>query len=476
MTSILEPMGTEIKTIKEVLIADLSQPLNRMTEEQFDGQLLPLATQFLAQGLHVIYMVLLHPSLDRDRHQELIDHWNSPESNVPHGVTILSLDRAFIRSGFGRSGVDRRANQDWARDICVATETQQGNPTCLIFPYRDDFLGLDRIPATRIAPFVFPTIMDGKQNPAYKLLPSNLRFSGGNVLQAGDHVLIGQDAIVRNLSSYELFHKGGPRKEIEVVQERFRRAFPKKKVSFVGGYADLSGGPRVKNSWIKGRVLNTPFGQNSSPFGIFQPTFHLDLSISIGGPDRDAQNYLIFVGDLVILNPKEFSNGEPNLIKKARECLDGIAQKLSTLTINCLPVKVVRIPLVLHYNRLIENIAMISFNSVLIEQGEDQKRVFFPVDCHERTQLANWTPLSDTEWRRLGGYMNEAQATYRKHGFTIVPIRFNWVARAFRSRSALHCYVNVLQRGEPGSDVKCGCETMTAHADMPATADQNPNP
>lgn len=475
MTNSIPPLlEEELGKIQSLFIVDfVNRPhdeLNRKLEEDFYA----LGIQFTQEEIEVIFIIdFSKKRFSREQERSLLKKLRAlPEEKLL--VQWMSLNQIFQSRGLSMTQQNIRANQFWSKDICIPIRVLAGNgqagygidrseEICLVFPNREDFWGLDRIPEARLAPFIFSPMpqnvdvltqnMKQPTQAPYTLLPINLRFSGGNMLVAGDNLLVGHDAILRNLSGHNLGPEGGLMNEIRVVRKRFEYAFPSKNVVFLGVCPSMKKDEGKDEEWEWEKVLNMPVVQNSSPFGILQPTFHLDLCLTPAGPDQDHKHWLIFLGELTVINPPGLpENGEwPELLQRTRDALEDLKRQLEGMKVGNLPVKVVRVPLPIYYHRLIEKIAMISFNGVLVEnystkENSNMRRIFFPVDEGDRNAIPNWTPLNAQDWERLGIQEKKARKTYEAHGFEIVPIRSNWVAKAFRTRSYLGCYVNVLRR------------------------------
>ena len=438
---------------------------------KMENYLAGLATQFTREGIEVIYLISFsNKKYSVARKQELLQGLRAMPGEELN-ITWIGLEEVFESRGLSMTQQNIRANQFWSKDICVAIRvlsqnTQAGNDggaslrekICLVFPNREDFWGLDRIPKARLAPFIFPALSPKPPIP-YTLLPINLRFSGGNILVAGDNVLVGQDAILRNLSSQNLGHSAGQINEIQVVKKRFEYAFPSKNVVFLGVCPLMSKDELDGQAKKPEKVLNIPIVPNSSPFGILQPTFHLALCLTPAGPDKDHKHWLIFLGERRVINPDEHVRDEKgaDFLRRVRKALEKLKRQLEGMKIGNLPVRIIRVPLPIYYHRLIKNMAIISFNGVLVENyrvrgDQNKRRIFFPVNQNESLPADYWTPLKERDWERLERLEEKAQHIYKTHGFEIVPIRSNWVVKAFRTRSYLGCYVNVVQR-EGGSEV-----------------------
>jgi hypothetical protein len=127
-----------------------------------------------------------------------------------------------------------------------------------------------------------------------------LVFQGGNILIGDDFILIGRDYLDDSVRSAQrqgaladFPYDGDAEQQERFVADLFRRLFdPDREVHFL----DSNPGPRQGNRLFD-REGGTWFEDIERGSGQRQPIFHIDMFVSLAGPEADGGPYRVLVGD-----------------------------------------------------------------------------------------------------------------------------------------------------------------------------------
>jgi hypothetical protein len=209
----------------------------------------------------------------------------------------------------------------WAEDACVVVEDVAAEPPVTYFAEPFEFLRAgDQIVSDLVAQ---ATTLQSTQLP--------LMFQGGNILIGDDFVFVGRDYLDESVDkAVEIGHiEGFPERGSRAAQESFirdlfRRTFdPDRDVHFLE--SDPRG--RVGNSVVEedGRVF---FDEVETGRGPRQPIFHIDMFVSLAGPDPDSGRYRVLVGSPALAD--ELMGWEP-VEHELQEEYDAVARQLEGL-------------------------------------------------------------------------------------------------------------------------------------------------
>ena len=258
------------------------------------------------------------------------------------------------------------------------------------------------------------------------VLPTPLHLEGGNVLAGPDFALIGKDTLVQNvLHAQARNHKGASLNDLRrSIVESFRTTLGIQNLIWVGF-------DNFQMSWRKiGR-------------GTFQPLFHLDLFLTLGGQGLDGRQVL-FMGDpsytCDLLAGKPYGQQhQPH--KKVMQQLEAIRKMIQDLPPtqlpNGLPFKIVPIPMAIFKD------TVYSYNNGLVESF-DQERIAYLPDYVTQDQWDRYEQLNPL-FRHL---QSQTEECLLENGFTQVV----WIGpgRFYRKlaslRGSLHCITKVLRR------------------------------
>ncbi|MEM7037935.1 MAG: hypothetical protein AAF570_13210 [Bacteroidota bacterium] len=263
--------------------------------------------------------------------------------------------------------------------------------------------------------YVGPALIDQAFAFDYGIRPCALTFNGGNVLAGEDFLLIGRDTITSNADTLGL-------ESVEVL-ERFRQYYG---VAYIHEIGSPTPYPTEPN-----------FSQ-----GRWQPVFHLDMYLTLGGPINKAgadREEVVFVGKLQILPAENEAKSEEEgeeilqMVRKVAKNLDRTALGFPKQLSAEIGITVLRFPLLLD----LETGYYISWNNCLVENmGPGHKRtVYLPDYCTE--------PDS-----RYEPYQQQVIDVLEKAGFDYVLVNNDFLKYSLQYRGSLHCMVKVLRRGK----------------------------
>ena len=269
----------------------------------------------------------------------------------------------------------------WAQDAYVALKDDAGKPILcegVHFPRYDD-----------------PTLADDISAQTDKsALQSYLYFQGGNVLEAGDYILIGKDYIEENFGRAHL-------ETGEKILAAFEALLGKPVISV--GRAEII--PEEHREYLGG--------------GYFQPIFHIDMYITPTGKKNGAGRDIVAVG-----SPRlgRAAVGEASKPTDHDIYFDEAADQLAAV------FDVVRIPLLPARIRMLresgeENIRYyyLSFNNSIVENYGGRSNVFLPTFSDEVDYYSTRDWVLDYEGtpEKRQALDQAAKAAWETLGFTV---------------------------------------------------------
>lgn len=303
-------------------------------------------------------------------------------------------------------------NTDWIQDAFMVLNSAEGMVVLIQSIYHP-----------RIADGFMAFELAESEEFNYFLKPTFWLLEGGNILVERDFALVGMDMISENI--LELYQREGG--ESPPQKERVIKAWEKllgvKKIIPIGD-------TRFRN--------RKPFG------GYFQPLYHLDLFLTLGGKDDSGQQ-IVFLGSPRLA--REIIHQEMNIslpehdeeLEIDLENLGKDLQNQATYRDAFSPkFKVVEIPL-LFYGGF-----YYSFNNVLVEVvAGGRKRIFAP---EFQTKFGNNHP----ELNEIIGHLKShcEQKWHNQYGFEVI-----WTGDGQYNRmwaeywGSLRCVTKVLRRG-----------------------------
>lgn len=265
---------------------------------------------------------------------------------------------------------------------------------------------------------------DGEMD--YLIKPTKLLLEGGNILANDSFILAGKDLLAQNILQ-ALGKDGRPESSRELLEQmdtQFRTEFSVDHVIWVGT-------DRAREDWSRPGHLT------------YQPAFHLDLFITLGGKTEDGRQ-IVFVGDPKLTQKvlkaelKDKAPTFPVQIIQHFEVLDEFWLRHEMERGLGMPsFKVVPVPLFIH-SRVIY-----SYNNCLVESYDGETVAYLPeYRVSER----------EDKYERLNPYFKVMASMVEEallgNGFTKV----NWLGpgKFFRKlslmRGSLHCITKVLKR------------------------------
>ncbi len=436
---------TSLSKFKTFLIIDFVGKVDKATFQKRYKPLIDLGDEVRANVMAFIYFSPSIPEEDRSVLLDQIRRYVARDNKSTDTFVVKGLNDYFDIFPDQPDTVGRRFNQDWARDLGVSIDhLNEDGVISFVVPFRQRPPGPGGVPPVSLAPFLFA------QSKERRVRPLDLNFSGGNIICGGGVAFVGQDIIAENIPRLSnQMNRKILQQEIDNIGLTLREGLRVKRIYWIGTLCDLDGKLLEKDSnqfLPSEQIIDRPASHNSTTFGVFQPCFHIDNFITWGGLNDDGQ-WLLFVGQQIMLSGDQ-SLPENQLANNAAKALDNIAMALDGIKVLGKTVKVVRIPLPFHNAFLIQEMTHFSMNSVLVENyldnGIRMRRIVMPL--YSRDFNIPTTLMDDQEWEQLEELQDQAKAIYMAEKFSILPIDFEWVLRAFFSRSALHCYVNVVER------------------------------
>ncbi|MEM0996721.1 MAG: hypothetical protein AAGN35_06570 [Bacteroidota bacterium] len=306
-------------------------------------------------------------------------------------------------------------HSEWAQDpFCVLA--RENCDSVFLQPlfsrrYMDKFISLDLASRRELSMLVRPT---------------DLLLEGGNMLAGDGYMLIGKDTLAQNV----LRHLERNRIEradqdlVAAIEARFREALG------------------VETIWV-GFDRAHPNWQRETD-QTFQPAFHLDLFLTLGGKDSDGRR-IILVGDPTLAeNMLREAGIRPERIRISRAAKDQFARLdefweryTGQRPAHWPEFKIVKVPLYID-----RNIPM-PFNNGIVETWKGERIAYLPE--YEVTAEAD-------RYERLNPIFSvlkpPVEALLLAHGFD----RIRWVGPGnhFRNlalmRGSLHCITKVLKR------------------------------
>lgn len=303
----------------------------------------------------------------------------------------------------------------WVSDIGLAAQHAHSQPPVLLTP-----IDLVRGHDSALAP-----LMSSQTTTAVQRTP--LYFEGGNALIGDDYWLLGADSLYESMRLNPDFATGQPtalewflslcREHLDATRRLELIRVP----GVVPAQCELPM-PQAIAGWRQ-------LVYRGNRDGTVQPTYHLDLFITLAGRDA-AGRPLIFVGDPALAwQTLNWPTSEHALA-------DGFDEIAAVLTRS--GVNVVRIPMPLVYDddrrARLRRWYFASYNNAIVEIDHDFKRVWLPTFGHGI-------------WRRLHATDEVAAALWRTHGFEVVMMPD--MHTPARDLGGLRCLAMPLSRREP---------------------------
>lgn len=257
--------------------------------------------------------------------------------------------------------------------------------------------------------------------------PTELIIEGGNVLAGEGFVLVGKDTLAQNV-----LHR---------LKQGKRNVADQNLVDEVTKDFELAFGERVM--WVG--FDNAQWDWKNPAVQTYQPAFHLDLFVTLGGRNWEGQN-LVFVGDPglgIELLRKTIPRERLSIHKRAVANFKrqwGYWEKLRRFEdVLGTRFKVVPIPLYIHQDY------PMTFSNGLIETTDGMKVAYLP--DYEVTEKEDSYEQLNPIFRIL---KSETESIFIENGFNKV----NWIGpgKFFRRlslmRGSLHCITKVLKRSQ----------------------------
>jgi hypothetical protein len=316
-------------------------------------------------------------------------------------------------------------NSEWAQDPFSVLHDGNGNHVFLqpmysrkYSDYSDKFISLQ-------------LAMDENLDLQMLIRPTDVLLEGGNVLAGSNFIIAGKDMLAYNCLQAINFKKGNTLTP-ELVQQteaKIKRAYGVEHIVWIGF-------EKYRSDWVN--------WVNDKSFS-FQPAFHIDLFLTMGGRDADG-NHILILGDpqMAVEMAKSVMNPEdlgiyPYALERFAQ-LDQCFEQYETRRPSGAPsFRIVRIPLLIHHN------VIFSFNNGLTEQWGDHKQIFLPDyeiggagEDHE--QLDPVLRLLKEESRRI---LSSAPCNFTRIEWVGPGVYFRRLAQ---KRGALNCITKVLKR------------------------------
>ncbi|MCE3259882.1 MAG: pPPM1a, partial [Bacteroidetes bacterium] len=293
----------------------------------------------------------------------------------------------------------------WAQDAYVALNDQKGNPVLcegVHFPRVDD-----------------PTVADDIAAQTDKSsLQSYLYFQGGNIIDAGDYVLVGKDYIIDNLGRAYLETE-------EKIIKSFEALFGKSVISL------------GREEFIDEEHRKHLGG------GIFQPIFHIDMYVTPTGKRSDSGKPIIFVASPRLA--RQILEEEPGL-NDFDEYFDETAQQLSAYyEVKRLPI----LPTFYCYNKggdAVPNNYYLSYNNAIIENYGTTSNVYLPTysqDVDEYTKDTDTLKYDGTTEKRQK-LDDAAKEIWENLGYTVY--QMDGLEDLALGWGSVHCITKTLVR------------------------------
>ena len=353
--------------------------------------------------------------IEERHHQTLIELLHKADERRSYTILCKPKDRNRIRGWFEVLGIAEEQYSInislfnftiWAQDAYVALKDQYNNPILcesVLFDRREDATIADDIAA--------------QTNKS--CLQSYLYFQGGNILEAGDYVMIGADYITDNRGRAFLDTD-------DKITHAFEAIFGKKVL--IVGRDELI--PEEHRQYLGG--------------GYQQPIFHIDMYITPTGKTSADGKEIVFVASPRL--GREAVNEAP-LDTDYDEYFDEAADQLSQY------FTVKRMPILSCFTRFInsndqedEFYYYLTYNNVLIENYEQRSNVYLPSYSQDVPYFLNdpnrlvYEGTSE-KWQALD---DKAQAIWYDEGFDthvmdgLEDLTMGW--------GALHCITKTLVR------------------------------
>lgn len=167
----------------------------------------------------------------------------------------------------------------------------------------------------------------------------------------------------------------------------------------------------------------------------FQPFFHIDLYITLGGKTTNGED-LVFIADLKDENIVGYSSSIEPYIENIRK---GLSETKARFISDGFVVA--NLPIVLHFksNTVYD---IYSYNNLLVEIWEDHKIAYQPNYQGEIKNLNDPGNLKETFARTNG----DTSRVFASLGFKVKPVKGNKVDQAARSSGGIKCMTRVLER------------------------------
>lgn len=275
---------------------------------------------------------------------------------------------------------------------------------------------LDSLHNRRLCDFFLPLEIAQQAGPEFLVRPTRLYLEGGNVLRGRRAAFIGQDLVQQNMS--RLGHS-----EAEVLQE-FQETLGVEAVLPVGL------GHSVPRLQVEG-------GEPGEGGQTWQPLFHIDIFLSLGGMDAERGEEIVFLARPRLCAALLQAAGRPKVLaSEAEPHADGLFEAVGQ-QLSAAGFRVIDLP-IFFYDR-----ATFSWNNGLVEVYGDHKRVYLPsYRCdHDPEQLNPSFEILEAQ----------VEAIYAGQGFTVTWFRNGRFWRTLaRHGGSLHCAVKVMaRRGGP---------------------------
>jgi hypothetical protein len=279
----------------------------------------------------------------------------------------------------------------------------------LVLKTADWTILLDSLHNRRLCDFFLPLEVAQQAGPDFLVRPTRLYLEGGNVLRGNRCVFIGQDLIQDNMNRLE-------HTEAEVLDE-FRQVLGVDEILQVGWGREVT-------------RLNVDGGEGAETW---QPLFHIDMFMSLGGMDAGRGQEVIFLGSpSLAVELLKTANNPKVLASEVEARADGLFQEIG-LKLRNAGFRVISLPIFFYDN------ATFSWNNCLVEVYAGQKRVYLPsYQCaHDPEKLNPSFACLEAEVARI----------YASQGFEVT-----WFpnGRFFRTLArhggSLHCAVKVMAR------------------------------
>lgn len=246
------------------------------------------------------------------------------------------------------------------------------------------------------------------------LKPTELMIEGGNILVGDDYALIGRNLLHRNMKKIPRFQTMNEEEAKKEITQRFKHLLGVQYVIWIGRDEALLEAARL--------------GQQHEGF---QPFFHLDFFVTLGGIEKEQGHELVFVAKI----DENFIAGEKEKFRKEWTQLQGFLDEVEAFLVKDRrgpKFKVRRIKVGLKISP--EGKAVVyTYNNALVEWFYGVRRAYLPI-YHEVKKL---------DW----DLAESCKKSFESEGFSVYPIEACLDYR-LRENGSLNCMVKVLSRSK----------------------------